>query len=336
MLKSLALALPPIRRLHESRARIMAERDMLVARLGAAETGTGGAGSPFWHFHASFDAIGTIRRHALPDPQPDPRFLTNFLGVRIDPAFFPAILDGKAGTVEGPPIPANWHADIAEWAAGLRAVDLARGRFRIIELGCGWGCWLNNLGAAARRAGLDVRLIGVEGDAGHVAFARQAFATNGFTSAQATLHHAIAGAGEGVALFPRQEMSGVSWGLEPILEPTEAQRAAAARDGRYEELPVLSLPALAAAEGGVDVVHIDIQGGEADLLAASIEALRNLAAYVVVGSHSRSIEGRLFDTMSRAGWVLEIERPAILQIGAEGPVIVTDGVQGWRNPVLRP
>jgi hypothetical protein len=40
--------------------------------------------------------------------------------------------------VEPIPIPANWHADIAEWAAALRAVDLARGSFTMAELGCGW------------------------------------------------------------------------------------------------------------------------------------------------------------------------------------------------------
>ena len=64
------------------------------------------------------------------------------------------ILDGRAGEVEDMPIPANWHADIAEWAAALRAVELARGTFSMAELGCGWGCWMNNTGVAARAAGL--------------------------------------------------------------------------------------------------------------------------------------------------------------------------------------
>jgi hypothetical protein len=40
--------------------------------------------------------------------------------------------------VEGIPIPANWHADIAEWAAALRAVELAEETFTVVELGCGW------------------------------------------------------------------------------------------------------------------------------------------------------------------------------------------------------
>ena len=89
----------------------------------------------------------------MPDLPATPGYVTNFLGVRIDPAFAPEALAGKAGTVEPVPIPANWHADIAEWAAALRAVELAGDTFRMIELGCGWGCWMNNTGAAARRAG---------------------------------------------------------------------------------------------------------------------------------------------------------------------------------------
>jgi len=116
-------------------------------------------------------------------------------------------------------------------------------------------------------------LIGVEGDAGHVAFAHRALATNGFSPAEVTIHHAIAAAEEGVALFPRQDVAGVSWGLEPVLRPSAAERAAAARDGRYMELPVRSLAALAETEGGVDLVHIDIQGGEADLTRKIHEAV---------------------------------------------------------------
>jgi len=139
-----------------------------------------------------------------------PKYLTNFLGVLIDPKFFLSILDGRAGQVEPVPIPANWHADIAEWAAALRAVDLAPGGFTMIELGCGWGCWMNNTGAAARRMGRAVQLIGIEGDMGHIGFAREACEANGFLPSQVTLHHGIAAAETGTALFPRQDGAGSS------------------------------------------------------------------------------------------------------------------------------
>ncbi|MFC6477505.1 hypothetical protein ACFQDN_14635 [Pseudomonas asuensis] len=47
--------------------------------------------------------------------------------------------------------------------------------------------------------------------------------------------------------------------------------------------------------------------------------------------HVKSKEA--FDHFIQNGWVLEIERPAVLQVG-EKPNVLVDGVQGWRNPRL--
>jgi hypothetical protein len=57
----------------------------------------------------------------------------------------------------------------------------------------------------------------------------------------------------------------------------------------------------------------------------------------VIGTHSREIEGELFATLLADGWVLEIERPAILELAkGKPPKTHGDGVQGWRNPRLLP
>jgi len=118
--------------------------------------------SPFFHYNSNFDAQSVMKKHAVVNLEPNPKYLTNFLGVMIDPKFFPGILDGRAGQVEPIPIPANWHADIAEWGAALRAVDLSGPSFTVMELGCGWGCWLNNTGVAARRSGRKPYLIALK------------------------------------------------------------------------------------------------------------------------------------------------------------------------------
>lgn len=328
VLQQMALLIPPIRRLHESRAALLQERTSLSSRLQQ------GGSSPFQHYHACFDAEAVMRRHAVPDLQPRAGYLTNFLGVAIDPKFFPNILDGRGGQVEGIPIPANWHADIAEWAAALRAVDLARERFTMIELGCGWGCWMNNTGMAARHAGLRVSLIGIEGDEGHIGYAREAAAANGFDPADITLHHGIAAARAGSALFPRQDQAGASWGLEPVFHATPAQVAAAVGSGKFDELPMIPLATLIDRHEKIDLLHIDIQGGEADLIADCLPLLSERVAYLLIGTHSRQIEGRLFGVLVETGWVLEIERPAILSLAEPHPVVSVDGVQGWRNPAL--
>jgi hypothetical protein len=277
-----------------------------------------------------------MRAHAIPDLTSHPAYLTNFLGVLIDPKFFPQILADKAGEVEPIPIPANWHADIAEWAAALRAVDLSGPTFTVIELGCGWGCWLNNTGVAARRLSKTTHLIGIEGDRGHIQFAREASATNGFSESEVTLFHGIAAAKDGVALFPRQATSGVQWGLEPVFGASLMDRAKAKLSGTHEELPMISLEKASSAHPRISLLHMDIQGGEADLIRDSLPLLSKKVAYMVIGTHSREIEGRIFDRLRASGWLLEIERPAILSITNGVPQVTVDGVQGWRNRALLP
>src|ERR1700681_2579384 len=165
--RSVARKIPAIRRLQDTRDALLVERDVLRERLSKFEAGQlewPAEASRFLHYNSSFDPLEVMRRHAVPNLGRRKGYLTNFLGVVIDPKFFPSILNGREGQVEGIPIPANWHADIAEWGAALRAVDFAQHTYTVIELGCGWGCWMINTGVAARRAGLDVHLIGVEAD----------------------------------------------------------------------------------------------------------------------------------------------------------------------------
>ena len=287
-----------------------------------------------FHYHAIFDLTEVINRHAVENLEPDPAVFTNYLGVKIAPHFFPALMPVRAGQIDDIPIPANWHADMAEWGAALRAVELAGSVFTVVELGCGWGCWINNTGLAARRLGKAVKLVGVEADAGHLDFAREACALNGFEPEQVTLVQGVAGARNGVALFPKGT-AGENWGREPIFDADETFRAKAVAEGHYEELPVIALDQLVKPDHHrIDLLHLDIQGGEADLVRSCRSLLDEIVAYVVVGTHSREIEGRLFSDFLAAGWHLEVERPAILSLEQGKPVVTIDGVQAWRNPRL--
>lgn len=237
-----------------------------------------------------------------------------------------------AGTVEAVPIPANWHADIAEWAAALRAVELAQDKFTMIELGCGWGCWINQTAAAARRLGLKLDLVGVEGDVGHIAFARESTTTNGIAPSELTLHHGIAAAETGIALFPRQDAPGGTWASAPVFGASEEEQSRLLATGHYDALPTVALSDVIGDRSRVDLIHIDIQGGEADLVAACLPVLDQRVGYLVIGTHSRQIEGQLFEALESAGWVPEIDRPAILDLSLPAPYIRVDGLQGWRNP----
>ena len=87
---------------------------------------------------------------------------------------------------------------------------------------------------------------------------------------------------------------------------------------------------------------IDLMKGiavsEAELVRECPALLMERVAYAVIGTHSRQIEGRLFDDLLDAGWVLEIERPALIGLDETGPRTTFDGVQSWRHPgvVARP
>jgi hypothetical protein len=313
--------------------------ELIRALLGSEEFKQKHVGHPLFHNTAVFDARALVEACVAPGLKADPAFVTNAFGVKINPKFMPHILDALKGQVERPPVPANWHADVAEFAAAFRAVELARTRFTVAELGCGWGCWLNITGVVARRKGLAVRLIGIEGDPGHIAFMRECCADNGFSADQIMAHHGVAAATKGVALFPRQQTPGVNWGLEPIFGATPGQISDGVASGKYEKLEMIPLEEIIPADGPLDLLHIDIQGGEADLIEQSLPVLARHVAYVVIGTHSRLIEGRIVEAMRGAGWRLEVERPAINMVTGSPAAISDvgiDGVQGWRNPWLRP
>lgn len=284
-----------------------------------------------FHYYCEFDAEALLDAFHLLDQPPEPGIVRNFLGTRIEPRVFPPVLEGLAGTVEGRPDPGNWHADIAEWAAALRSVDLARGRYRIVELGCGWGCWITNMGVAARSRGLEVDLVGLEGDAAHLANARRTLVLNGFDEGQFRLIHGVAGPRPGKAIFP--DAAGTSWGGEAIFYPDARTLARASTDRTVRVLDCATLDELAGG-GTIDLLHIDIQGAEADYAAGSLAQMAATVRRVVIGTHSRAIEGRLMDLFLGAGWRLEMERPAIAPPVGGRPEIRIDGVQMWANPAL--
>jgi FkbM family methyltransferase len=289
----------------------------------------------FHAYSAAFDPEEVIRRHAVRDLVGTPGMVTNFLGVLTDPQVYPIALTAIAGAVEPPPIPANWHCDMSEWGAVLRAVDLAGSRFTIIELGCAWGCWLCNAGVAARRSGREVSLIGVEGDDVYFDIAKRQLEMNGFSAADFQVLRGIAAGVDGTALFPRQMADARGFGSAPVFGATDAERDAAIAAGSHDVLDMLALSRITAQHERIDLLHIDIQGGEADLIDAAIDTLVQKVAYVFVGTHGRLIEGRIYETMLRNGFRLEIERPAILTLdNPAGPVLQFDGVQGWRNKAL--
>ena len=287
-------------------------------------------------FFSILDAKNLILRHEDKSRSARPDCFVNFLGVATKAAYIDR-LSSLAGQVEAPPIPSNCHAEMVEWAAALRAVELARERFVVVELGAGWGCWLVNTIIAAKRLGLAAYGIGVEGDEGHVEFLREHCENNGVEKSEYEVRKVVAGAKSGVALFPVMADSSKSYGQEPQF--FSSRRAAASfqnsSNSQWSVTPIQALETVISDKRRVDLLHIDIQGGELDLVKGSMSVLRNKVAYIVIGTHSRAIDGELIAALRGAGWILEFEKPTTFVSNAAGELVTTlDGTQGWRNPWL--
>jgi hypothetical protein len=85
-----------------------------------------------------------------------------------------------------------------------------------------------------------------------------------------------------------------------------------------------------------NLVHIDVQGHEFDIIRSSIDLLSARVRWMIVGTHSRKLDGDVLDIMSKAGWVLEHEKPTRFDFW-QNPVSLEamttqDGTQVWRNP----
>ncbi|UWR24422.1 class I SAM-dependent methyltransferase [Sulfitobacter sp. S190] len=286
-----------------------------------------------YHYYSEFDAFGLIKAYSRTDLEPTPEVMTNFLGAMVPPRIHPPMLEKMVGKIEPIPNPGNWHADIAEWGSALQTVERASDSYCIVELGCGWGCWLLNMGVAAQSRGLKVNLVGIEGDTEHLANARDVLQMNGFSNDEVQLHHGIAAATSGQAIFPDASARKRTWGGQAIFDADADTLARAQADPDVQVLDCMTLEDLGGG-AAIDLLHIDIQGAEGSYVKGNAEQMDRYVKHVLIGTHSRIIEGQLFEHFLARGWRLEMERPAITPLLDGRPVTRIDGVQFWSNPAL--
>ncbi len=97
---------------------------VLSSIMGSAEFQGRNRSGPLWQWTSTFDAIHTLLAHEDKNRAPVAGHRVNYLGVAVNvQRFLPSL--NLPNDVEPPPLPGNWHADIAEFAAVLRAVEHA-------------------------------------------------------------------------------------------------------------------------------------------------------------------------------------------------------------------
>jgi FkbM family methyltransferase len=260
-----------------------------------------------------------------------PGFYTDFLGVRTRVTYVTGLQE-NSGAVFGYPV--DGKAILfgpEEWAPCLWSVLEAKGRFTCAELGAGWAPWLVGTAAAARLRGItDIQLIGVEASAAHFNFMKQHFRDNALDPDRHFMFHGVVGVRDGKAHFPRLPDPRCDWGAQAV--PPDSFTGGAFRDYRdlefreLDEVACICIDTLLSPYDHVNLIHCDIQGAEADVLPGAMPTLSAKVRRVVVGTHSREIEGQLRHAFGRAGWSVEADHA-----GIDG----VDGLQVWSNPGLR-
>jgi hypothetical protein len=286
------------------------------------------------------EAEDVFRRFEPHQGPGNPGYVTNFLGGLTD-VRCAAGINSLSGAVEGYPIPGNFHGEALEWVGTLRSVLDAGSTFTMLELGAGWAPWcVIGYIAAKQRNIRKIKLVAVEGDAGHIDFIRKTFAVNKIDPDVGEAIHGVVGVSDGDALFPKaNDPSRVYGGVAAF---SDAEKAAPAFTDflksqstlvdRVDRVPCFALTTLMRSYDQVDLIHCDIQGTEANLFANFMEPVSARVKRTVIGTHSFEIERRLASLFPKHGWDLEGINACMLREEDKGKaVLIRDGVQVWRN-----
>lgn len=297
------------------------------------------SGVPEHHIYSGYapSEVAVFRQFPAYSGQGTKNFVTNFLGVKTRCAFQAPLIPFD-GLVEGFPEPVgSTQGETAEWIGTLRAVLEAKSSFRMLELGAGYGPWMAITYAASVQRGIaDIKVYGVEGDANHVTFMRANMVDNRIDDDHFVVFHAAVGATDGSTYWAVETDSSEVYGARPIAESGDDYLGNKGRE--VLSIKLIGINVLLENEQYWDLVHIDIQGHEIEVCRAGIAQMCRRVRRVVVGTHSRAIDGAIFDLFYSNGWILENEKPTIYKWNEAFPTLeamtTVDGVQVWRNPNL--
>ena len=287
--------------------------------------------------------VALMKKYLNSAAEPSPGFIVDVLGGRTRTSSLGDDVQHLDGKVMGIPVPGYHQAAAGEWAGMLKSVETAAVHYTAMELGAGWGPWIVAGALAAHRRGIrEVRLYAVEADDVHFAALQMHLRDNGLDPAEHTLIHAAVGPVAGKAVWPVSSDSRNEWGQRPMppvghVGPCRTDYRGQAVN-RTVTIDVVSAASLLRREPVWDLVHIDIQGHELEVCSFAIEELNGRVRWLIVGTHSRKIDGDLMGLMFESGWLLENEKPAKVLFRKDAPVLeamtITDGIQVWKNPRL--
>lgn len=250
------------------------------------------------------------------------------------------------------PVPDDgYHAETIEYVALVDSVDRAApDHYCIVEIGAAWGPWVSLGGSLARRTGRDsITLVAVEADPPRFQQVARQLTLNQLRpedplpgravpdqwTRQGSVHcrliQGAAGADAGILWFPKLNITDLGAAAAAERDDHDYRGAEVA----MQKVTAFTLDQILDGIEHVDLLHVDIQGSEYDLLSANLALLARKVDAMLIGTHSRVIEGNLIALLIDAGWHLEREKPCRVDWSRPTPDLtgrtVTDGCQYWRK-----
>lgn len=280
------------------------------------------------------------------DTSSTPGFYTDFTGVKTRLSYFGIENSHHDKVVGDIPFPDDGlHAEAIEYVAALFAVDTSTSSFTAVELGAGYGPWLTFSAKAAQHKGISkINLVAVEADRPRLALLRTHFGDNGLPvpdqdgngalgEAHSTLIHGAISDANGTLTFGSSSM--VDWGAAPMENGQTVDFRGLEIDG--ETVNAYTIEHVIKDLDRVDFLHMDIQGFEARAVRASLDALKSKVRVMLIGTHTRQIEGELMATLFGNGWRILFEKPCRFERREDGNLMnltTADGTQVWVNIAL--
>ncbi len=245
-------------------------------------------------------------------------------------------------SIRGPGSRGIDSAEHLEWKALLAAVDGSECRFRMIDLGAGYGWWGINAAAALRARYPHKRgdIVMVEGEPTHYRWLCDAVADNPYPQIRYRAIHAAIGTKRGSDWFyvgkpgdwygqrlmmdyHREQLNGGSFEVS-----TEGAGLKTSDNYSLQRIRTVVLRNLLPWVGKVDFLDMDIQGTELDLIKAERRLLTRRVKRLFISTHSPEIDHEIRKILVR-DWDLQFDAESGLLETASGPVYFEDGQQFW-------
>jgi hypothetical protein len=286
------------------------------------------------------ELLGIFKEHySQCSPQPDA--VTDYFGAVTPVACAPYLTTRAGSKVDTPPIPDDTlRAGFIEYAALVDSVRFSNSQsYQMCEIGASYAPFTALAGVLALRKGVkQIVLCPTEASPSGEAAINRNLASNdllGKANVRVNINIAAAASSRQQLFFPDIDCTVDNGGATSEADTAIDVRGAAVRHVEVTGLPLDVLLSACSTEHSVDLVHMDIQGGEETVIPDSIGLLNTRVQRLMVATHSREIEAILLNVLHRNGWMLMAEEPVVFtyrqDLKSYTGMTTKDGAQYWVN-----